>query len=171
MKQKFTMPDGEIIEKEWPHWKTPNNHDTNFESDRTGLYCADPSLTKQEFKEEADINNIINRFLRTGEPPPMPLPEHFMDLTGRTTYFDMQQQIATANEAFYKLNATQRAEHLNDPQRWADAVVKAVEKGDRQQIRHLGLDAPEPEPKPPTVEPPPVAPTKTEGAPSAPKGP
>lgn len=139
MKQKFEMPEGEIVEKEFPIFKTPNNHDTDFESRRTALYTPEPSLTKQEFKEEVDINTIINRFLKTGEPPPMPVPEHFMDLTGKKTYFEMQSQIAEANHAFYRLPADIRTAAQNSPEVWADQVVKAVEKKDGEAILKLGL--------------------------------
>lgn len=149
MKQKFQMPDGEIREQDIPMWKTPYNHDREFESDRTGLYCKDPSLTKQEFKEETDINVILERFTRSGEPPPMVLPEHFMDLTERTNYFDMSRQIAEANKNFYLLPAALRANFQNDPTRWADAVVQAVHLGDREYLEELGIEAP---PKPLAAE-------------------
>lgn len=142
MAKTITMPDGEIREGTLPIWKTPWNHNTNLESERTGTYCPEESLTKQEFKEETDINVILQRFMRTGEPPPMPLPEHFTDITGRTSYYEMQSKIATANESFYLLNAQKRAEFQNDPTRWADAVVQAVEYGDRERLGELGIDVP-----------------------------
>lgn len=179
---KIKMPDGSIVENKTPEWKTPWNHDTNFESDRTALYCNDPSLTKQEFKDETDINIILERFLKTQEPPPMPLPEHFMDISGRTSYFDMQCRVAEANTIFYQLDAQQRAEFQNDPSRWADAVVQAVERGDRDTLADLGIDIPperpqeatsttpagEASPAPGAVPAPPAAPAS--GAPNAPPG-
>lgn len=174
------MPDGSIVENITPMFKTPWNHDTNFESERTGLYCNDPSLTKQEFKEETDINVILERFMRTGEPPPMPLPEHFTDISGRQSYYEMQTKLATANESFYLLPANQRAEFQNDPTRWADAVVAAVDAGDRERLKELGIDVPPAKPQEaatatpagggtpaPTAPPaPPAAPTS--GAPNGP---
>lgn len=140
MKQKFTMPDGEVIEKEWPVWKTPFNHDTNFESDRTALYCPEESLTKQEFKESSDINVILDRFMRTQELPPMALPEHFADTTTQLTYHEAQTRLAEANAMFYRLDAQTRAEFLNDPSRWADAVVQAVQRQDADTLEKLGID-------------------------------
>lgn len=139
MKQKFTMPDGELIEKDFPQWKTPWNHDTNFESDRTGTFCHDQSLTKQEFKEDADINVILARALKTGEMP-VTLPEHFTDLTERTDYFTMASKVAEANALFYELPAAQRALHQNDPTRWADKVVEATIRGDADALEKLGVD-------------------------------
>lgn len=139
MKQTFLMPDGELRTEQMPQFKTPWNHDTNFESQRTAIYCNDPSLTKQEFKEDADINVLIERFMRGGDLPPPVLPEHFTDLSGRPTYFEMQTKVAEANATFYKLDAELRAEHGNDPTRWADAVVKAVEAKDGDKLLKLGL--------------------------------
>lgn len=144
---KTKMPTGDLVDNKTPQWKTPWNHDTEFESERTGLFCTDESLTKQEFKEETDINTILERFTRTGEPPPMPLPEHFTDITGRTNYFEMQSKIATANESFYTLPAGKRAEFQNDPTRWADAVVLAVDQGDRKALGDLGIEVPPEKPQ------------------------
>lgn len=158
------MPTGEIVFAEMPVFKTPYNHDTNFESDRTALYCADPSLTKQEFKEETDINTILKRFTKTGELPPAPLPEHFTDVSRRTSYFEMRCQIQEAEAIFYNLSADKRAEHLNNPERWADAVTKAVDAGDRDALLKLGIDVP---PAPPTEPPEPkTTPTPTGGTPT-----
>lgn len=140
MKQKFQMPTGETVEKDMPQWKTPWNHDTNFESDRTALYCDDESLAKQEFKDECDINIILKRFTRTGEAPPIVLPEHFADLTTRTSYYELSTKIAQANELFYELPAEKRATFLNDPNRWADAVVQATEAGNADRLEALGVD-------------------------------
>lgn len=140
MKKKFLMPDGEIREADMPQWKTPWNHDTNFESDRTALYCDDESLTKQEFKEDADINTIIARFTRTGEPPPMALPEHFMDITGKQTYEQISERLAEANAAFYTLPAATRSQFLNDPTRWADEVMKRLNKADGDGLKEIGVD-------------------------------
>lgn len=141
---KYLMPDGELKEHpKLPDWKTPWNHDTNFESERTGIYCPEESKTKQEFKDDADINVILARFMKTGQPPDIVLPEHFADLTGRTTYFDMASKAADANELFYLLPATKRAEFLNDPTRWADAVVAALARGDVKDLNAMGVAATE----------------------------
>lgn len=157
MKHKFLMPTGETVEKEMPAFKTPHNYDTNFESERTALYCMDESMTKQEFKEETDINVILQRFMRTGEPPPITLPEHFGDLTTRLTYYEAASAMAEANKLFYLLPAGKRAEHLNDPNRWADAIMVALEKGDRATLIANGIEVPPETPQgadpgtPPTV--------------------
>lgn len=145
-----------------PYFKTPWNHDTDAESLRTATTCSDPSLTKQEFKDETDINVILDRFMKTKELPPMALPEHFLDLSGRKTYFEMASQVAEANEKFYLLDADTRAQFQNDPTKWADAVVSATEHGDRKALREMGIDVPdEPaEPRDPPTGTPAVAPVE-----------
>lgn len=153
MKQKFLMPTGDTIEKEMPLWKTPWNHDRDFESERTATFTPEDSLTKQEFKEEVDINVLLDRFLKTGQPPPIVMPEDFADLTGRTSYFDMASRTAEVNELFYLLPAKERAEHLNDPARWADAVVLAYEHGNVAALNKLGIAATEKPQEPKTPDP------------------
>lgn len=144
MKQKFAMPSGELVEKDMPIFKTPYNHDTNFESDRTGLYCTEPSLTKQEFKDECDINVILARYAQTDMVPPTVLPEHFRDFTNRTSYFEMSERVADAKAAFYTLDADVRAEYQNDPARWADSVVDKLQKRKFEALREMGIDIPLP---------------------------
>lgn len=174
MKQKFEMPDGSIEEIDMPAFKTPYNHDRDFESDRTATYIDEESMTKQEFKEETDINVILQRFLKTGEPPPMALPEHFGDLTTRLTYKDAAEAMAEANALFYMLPAGKRAEHLNDPNRWADAVMLALERGDRDFLNANGIEVPAkaaqdaPKAEPPSSTSP--APKAAEGAPGTAEG-
>lgn len=174
MKQKFTMPTGEIVEKDFPIFKTPFNHDTNFESDRTGTLCREESMTKQEFRDEVDINTIINRFLKTGEPPPMPLPEHFVDITSRLSFKEISEELAAANAAFYKLPARIREQSNNSPSTWADNVAKAIRKRDGEALQELGLSidvrAPEEPDQPATPSGGTPAPEPQKGAPSAPKG-
>lgn len=141
MKQKYLMPDGEIVEHDRPQFKTPYNHDTNFESDRTAWYSTEPSLTKQEFKDDVDINVIIKRALATGEPPPMALPEHFADIPERISHFEMASKVAEANALFYELPAEKRAVFQNDPTRWADQVLDALDRGDVKALNAMGIDA------------------------------
>lgn len=163
---KIRMPDGEIRDAEFPQFKTPYNHDTNLESDRTALFCKDPSLTKQEFKEETDINVLLARFKATGAEPPMVLPEHFVNTLDRTTYFDMACASAEASSLFYQLDAELRARYQNNPAYWADAVVEAVTDGNTDALKKLGVTTPQAaqEPIPPGT--PATAPAQPPAAPT-----
>lgn len=154
-------------------FKTPFNHDRDAESAASALLCQDKSLTQQQFKEEADINFILERYRASQQIPPIALPEHYLDLTERPSWHEIQTRLADANKTFYLLPPEIRAEHLNNPARWADQVVAATDAGDRAKLRALGLDAPDPtEPPTPTVETPAAVPADAppSGAPKAPGG-
>lgn len=137
---KHLMPDGEVVSAPaLPQFKTPYNHDTKLVSDLTATFCPEESLTKQEFKDDADINNIINRFLRAGEPPPVTLPEHFTDTTTRRTWFDTQVQLAEVNGMFYELPARIRTEFANDPAQWADEAMARLQRRDDVGLAKMGI--------------------------------
>lgn len=110
-------PDGEII---GVFCRTPYNYDTDAESNRTGLACSDPSKTQQNFKDEADINNIVERFLAAGEMPqqtPFPQQDEFMET------FDFQTSmnvLVQAERSFMELPAKVRARFQNDPQQFME---------------------------------------------------
>lgn len=149
-------------------FKTPYNHDRDAESNASALTCNDKSLTQQQFKEETDINFILERYRASQQIPPMALPEHYFDLSERPSYHEIQTALADANAKFYLLDPKIRAEHLNSPARWADQVIAATETGNLAELRKLGLDAPDPAPEPPTPTGGTPAPVLAEGAPSAP---
>lgn len=168
---------GEVLDKVF--FKTPYNHDTDQESERTGLLCLDKSLTDQSFKDEVDINTIINRALRTKEMPNQ-VPEHFGDATQIPTLFEMRCKIAENNATFYKLPARIREQHSNDPAQWEVQVLTAVNNKDTAELKKLGLSLDELDNPIPPVSPPvavtggtpaPVPPEGTIAPAIAPKGP
>lgn len=178
--KKIITEDGEIVDVDSPgndcdectvFYKTPHNHNRNAESDRVALTCNDKSLTDQSFKDDADINIIMERALRTKQIP-MILSPQFADTTQLLTQFEMRSRIAENNATFYKLSADIRAEFQNDPAQWEKQVLQDLLTGDDEHLRLMGI---EPPPRPP-VEPPAgnPAPAAPEGAGTpvpAPKGP
>lgn len=147
-------------------FKTPFNHNTDDESLASALTCKDASLTQQQFKDETDINVILERFTRGQDLPPVPLPEHFMDVSGKKSYFEMRSMVANAEATFYMLEADIRGQYLNNPERWADAVMTAINKGDRAKLREMGLDVPDAAPAAPQAAP--TAPGTPTGTPQTP---
>lgn len=146
---KQITEDGEIIDVVTrepigiapPLWKTPWNHNTDAESLATALCCEDASKTQQQFAKEADINNILRKFLSTGE----------LNVTGNPIYrdieaeFDLQDQMVTGHqveEAWLALPAAVR-NILKDPKTFADYVTHCLETGDLEPLRELGLAKPE----------------------------
>lgn len=119
--------------------RTEHNYDMNAAGDESGLRCDDPSLTKQSFREESDINVIVARFNLTGQLPVgirMPSYGDFADV------FDFQtamNAIAHANEAFDAMPAGVRARFHNDP---AEFVAFCSDQANREEAEKLGLVMP-----------------------------
>lgn len=131
--------------------------------------CKDVPLVKQEFKDDCDINIIIERCLRNGAP--LPTYEHvapiYADITEMGDYRDMVERIRRADDAFMEMPAPVRARFDNDPGKLLDMLAdpsrvdEAVELG--LAVRREEPPAPEPKAaKPPVAGPKgkPVVPAK-----------
>lgn len=95
--------------------RTPHNYDMHAASIDSGLKCEDPTLAQQHFKEECDINTIVERFHITGELPQnvrMPMQG---DFTGLTTFEQAMDAIRSAQESFNAMPAKVRERFQNDP--------------------------------------------------------
>ncbi|WNK12633.1 MAG: internal scaffolding protein [Microvirus sp.] len=107
-----------------------------------------PSMTRQEFAEECDINSIMARYEAGGAVSHVNRAEPtFLDTT---LYPGLQASMDAYREAavsFAALPAKVRREFDNDPQKFVDF---AVDSGNLEKMREWGL-AP-----PPPVEPAPV---------------
>lgn len=112
---------------------------------RVATSNPDPSLTQQQFKEECDINTIMNKYIKTGE---------FRALTGRGGVYadfseikDLQSMLDTvrlAQDAFASLPAQVRQRFANDP---AQLLAFIQDTNNRDEAIKLGLiDRPTTEP-------------------------
>ncbi|QCQ84902.1 internal scaffolding protein [Blackfly microvirus SF02] len=119
---------------------------------KTGELVKEPSMTKQSFKEECDINNIVRRFEATG------IIDHINQAHAQGYYQDLPSgldlqmgldMIAQADRAFMSLPADIRAKFDND----AVAFVSYVhDPANQQQLIDWGLakdTRPPPPPEPP----------------------
>lgn len=71
--------------------------------------------TKQCFAEECDINNIVNRFRRTGVlPPPPPDTLKYGDISDLTNLQDAMIRAFDAEDMFMRIPAKIRARFEND---------------------------------------------------------
>lgn len=82
----------------------------------TSLKFTDPSLTKQSFKDECDINYIVAKFAKTGvlDHEALVKPK-FGDFLGVTDYQTALNQVIEAEEAFDALPAKVRSRFKNQP--------------------------------------------------------
>jgi phage internal scaffolding protein len=103
-----------------PFLRSAYNYDTNQVSDETGLRCMDPSLTQQQFAEEADINTIVDRFLRSGVmPTPTQMPQ-YVDYEGVFDFQSAMNVVRAADENFMRLDAKVRSRFNNSPQEFLE---------------------------------------------------
>lgn len=94
-------------------------------SSKPGITFEKPSLTQQHFKDDCDINKIIERFTRTGLLPQYPGEEmQFGDYTAAVDYHEAMTIVAQAREQFEALPSAVRDKFDNDPVKMLDFVSK-----------------------------------------------
>jgi phage internal scaffolding protein len=127
--------------------RTPYNYDTDEVSNETGLACPEPTMAQQQFREEADINTIMERFGRTGEIiAPVRMPQ-YGDFTGVNDYHTAMNAVVEAQASFDALPAAVRARFENDPGKF---VEFCLDENNREEAVKLGLvSAPAVEPAKP----------------------
>lgn len=108
--------------KACPVFRTGYNYDMFAASNETAIDTGTASLVQQEFKDECDINNIVSKFLRTGElPDPVAVPQ-YGDFTGIPDYQTALNMVIQADAAFMQLDPNVRARFDNDAGRFMDFV-------------------------------------------------
>lgn len=107
-----------------------------------------PSLTRQEFTEECDVNALMARYEKSGVwpmPPPNAEPR-YLDLTEVPDFRSAMDMLRDAEAAFMTLPAKVRREFDNDPRAFVDF---AQNPDNLAKMREWGLAAPEVVPDPP----------------------
>ena len=119
-----------------------DNHDAH--SNQTGLKCLDSSLTQQQFKEDSDINTIVDRFMKTGHlPDPVSMPQ-YVDYEGIFDFQSAMNVVRAADENFMRMDAKVRSRFNNSPQEFLNFFADPA-NGD-EAVR-LGLAVPQASPK------------------------
>lgn len=123
-----------------PFLRTPFNYDRNKASDESGLSCGEPTRTKQSFKEECDINNIMRKFGVTGlVPTNVHAPMHG-DFTNAMTFQESLDAMIAAEQSFMKMPSNVRKRFHNDP---AEFVDFCSDEANRDEMKKMGLLVPE----------------------------
>lgn len=119
-----------------PFLRSAFNYDMNHASDEAGLRCLDPSLTQQQFKEESDINNIVDQFMKTGHlPTPASMPQ-YVDYEGVFDFQTAMNAVRQADENFMRMDAKIRARFHNSPQEFLEFFANP---DNREEAIRLGL--------------------------------
>jgi phage internal scaffolding protein len=116
--------------------RTPYNYDTDAASNESGLACEEPSLAQQHFKDECDINTILERFNITGMLPQSPLSPRYGDFSGISDYHTAINRVIAAQDEFDGLPAQIRAKFDNDP---AKLIEFLDNEANRPEAEELGL--------------------------------
>lgn len=104
-----------------------------------GVVNSTPSLTQQQFKDECDINKIMDRYLRTGvlsDPLDRRGTPKYGDYAEIGNYMDHMNKVVEANEMFEALPASIRKRFNNNP---GDLIEFVMDSNNRQEAEMLGL--------------------------------
>lgn len=115
---------------------------TAFEpGERVSKEFMKPTLTKQSFRDECDVNNVLRKYAKTG------VMEHlnryqgdYGDYSGVVDYQSCVQQVQRANDMFQSLPSKVRSKFANDPGKFLEF---ALDESNRDAMRELGLLKPE----------------------------
>lgn len=116
--------------------RNPYNYDSDQLSQDTGLHCKDETLTQQQFAEEADINYITDRFMRTGQLPQVINMPTDGDFSGTFDFQSSMNLLKKANDEFNALPAKLRARFENDPAQLIDFLK---DENNAEEAHRLGL--------------------------------
>lgn len=115
------------------------------------LSCSDPSLTQQGFRDDCDINVLLERFKVTGQMPgSLRLPE-YGDFSGITDFRGAMDAVLGAQSQFLQLPAKVRDRFQNSPQAFMEFMANPT---NADEMRSLGIlpakpaVAPAPAPEP-----------------------
>lgn len=144
--------------------RTPYNYDTNQASIDSGLKCEDPTRTQQQFKDDADINDILRRFRVTGQLPTSVRMPQFADFIDAVDdYQTAMNSMRAAEESFAQMPSRIRERFQNNPQKFLEFCE---DDRNRDEAAKLGLvKAPMPVQNPqPAATTPAAAPPETKPA-------
>lgn len=125
------------------------NYDRDKASDAAAFFQTDISLTQQQFKDDADINVIMKRFLSTGQMVGRVRPPLNVDFDAAVDYREMLDLQIKADRSFAALPAEVRERFGNSPLKF---VEFCSDEKNIDEMRKLGLAAPEI----PVIVPPPM---------------
>lgn len=84
---------------------------------RVRIFNTEPSMTQQQFKDETDVNNIMRKYIKTGQITHLNNRKGaYADLSDAKHFEEAMTVIARSQQAFEQLPSHVRARFGNDPQ-------------------------------------------------------
>ena len=120
--------------------KNPITYDRDENSARSTFVFSKPSLAKQSFRDDCDINNILRKFNVTGQLSVNGLQPQYGDFSGVTDYQSALNAVMAAQDSFLALPAKVRSRFDNDP---ALFVEFASDEANKEEMRAMGLLSPQ----------------------------
>ena len=110
----------------------------NYKSPK-GIENTAATMTQSQFKDECDINKIMDRYFRTGclsDPLNQMRPGTYGDFTEMGDYMENMNKIVQAREMFDALPAKVRERFGNNPGAMIDFVM---DPNNKEEAKKLGL--------------------------------
>ena len=79
-------------------------------------------MCQQHFKADADVNRIIDRYVKTGFLPTSPIPPLYADVSSLGDYQSLIDNIRRSHELFDELPSELRKRFGNDPGQLIDFI-------------------------------------------------
>lgn len=127
---------------------------------QNGISFADPSLTEQHHANDANINEIVNKYTNTQlieNYNYKNIPEQYGEF-GDFDYSDSMDKMSKIKEDFASLPSAERSQYDNDPAYWYNTQVKQMltdamktEASIASDVIEAVADVPKTEPETPTA--------------------
>jgi len=102
----------------------------------TVFNCVGPSLTKQSFTKECDINNIVNKYQRTGALDHVNKHEASYGYASSDDFTASMEIVARGKTMFAELPSKIRTKFENDPAKFLEFVQ---DEKNKEEMQELGL--------------------------------
>lgn len=147
---------GEIVR---PLVRTKFNYDMDEASRESALECIQvdqegyDGKTQQHFKEESDINTIVNHFIKHGQLPENHRIPEYIDYEGVFDFQSAMNTMMAAEKSFMELPAKLRANFNNSPQEYLEFCTNPANVDEMHKLGLLRPDYKKPEPPAPAPAP------------------
>lgn len=120
---------------------------------RVAIKPSGQSRTHQSFKADADVNNILSRYRKTGQLPELiQANPQYGDFSDVPSYQESLNRVIFAQEQFAALPSQVRARFANDPSQF---LAFATDPQNAEELITMGLATRRvPEPESSVIEPP-----------------
>lgn len=126
-----------------------------------GIVFEEDSMTQQHFRDECDINKIVERAIRTGDTTVFTSTQRgeFYDASAITDYADAMALVDDVHDDFNSLpsgirsmfgnNVSQYVEFMSNPENWDKARELGLLDGGEEKVTEPQVREPAPAPAPP----------------------